>query len=611
MEFLVLGPLEVWRDGQPIEVRGSKRRALLALLIVHANEVVRSDRLVDALWGERSPGNASAALQNHISRLRKDLGGDILITKPWGYVIRADPQSIDLQRFEALLAESRTLPAHQRRERMQEALALWRGPALADVASEPALVTEVARLEELRLSALEQRIDADLELGGDPELVAEIEALVAQHPLRERLRGQLILALYRGGRQAEALEAYRETRRLLVEELGIEPSRELRELEQAILRQDPALGVAPAPHAPPAPDDDRRFRWPKSPLVIAAGALLLAGGGLASAVVLTAGVPAPNSAAPATSHESSPGTEERPSTSTAARTQEQLRPSTAARTQQEQPTTSTVAPARRKRQPSPPAATTAKSDPPTQTPARRSRPPQRPVTRPRQVVTTATKTTTGAKPRTTKPPPTKSEEPFTIADDFSRPVFDPAIWHIVGRDFGGAFDQSNGRLEITLLADAQPDPAWDQVGGHYGTRCQFPGDFDASAEFELITWPSGAGAYAGLSAFFADSAVVRQSSAQWGDRYASWVNGAHGGIPLEDKQGKLRLRRVGAMITTYIWYGGGWRTVVSNRSTGRATLGLQLQADGDEFSHTDVRVAFDNFVVSATEADCPPGSDPP
>lgn len=153
----------------------------------------------------------------------------------------------------------------------------------------------------------------------------------------------------------------------------------------------------------------------------------------------------------------------------------------------------------------------------------------------------------------TKPPPTKTKS-FAIADDFSRPVFDPTIWHIVGRDFGGAFDQSSARLEITLLADAQRDPAWDLVAGHYGTRCQFTGDFDASVEFELLTWLSGAGAFAGLNAFFAGSAVVRQSSAQWGDQYASWVSSVHGGIPLENGHGKLRLRRVGATITTYFWY---------------------------------------------------------
>ncbi|HEV8250525.1 MAG TPA: AfsR/SARP family transcriptional regulator, partial [Gaiellaceae bacterium] len=296
MDFLLLGPLEVRRDGEPVEVRGSKRRALLALLILHANEVVRTDRLVDDLWGEHPPENAAAALQSHVSRLRKHLGADVLVTKPWGYVLRADPQTIDLQLFETLVAEARTLAAQERRERLRDALAVWRGPALADIASEPALVTEVARLEELRLSALEQRIDADLELGGEPGLVAELESLVAKHPLRERLRGQLILALYRAGRQAEALEAYRETRRVLVEELGIEPSPELRELEQAILRQDPALVVAPPPPSAP-PDEPSRWRWPRSPLAIAAAIVFLGAAGGAAALLVSGGRPPEGSAA--------------------------------------------------------------------------------------------------------------------------------------------------------------------------------------------------------------------------------------------------------------------------------------------------------------------------
>lgn len=608
MEFLVLGPLEVRRDGQPVELRGSKRRALLALLVLHANEVVRSDRLVDELWGDKPPRNAPAALQNHVFRLRKDLGPDVLVTKPWGYVLRVDRDRIDLRRFECLVTEARTLPAEERFGRLRDALALWRGPALADVADEPALVSEVARLEELRLSALEQRVDAELELGGHSGLVPELEDLVAQHPLREQLRGQLILGLYRAGRQAEALETYRETRRVLIEELGIEPSPELRELERAILRQDPALAVSPAPpgSAPPA-DEERRFRWPRSPLVLAAAALLLAGGGAAAAVAVTRGGPGPSSAA---------STIPRRSTTT---------------TQAKQQATSTVAPEQRPRTLPPnrppattseihvaPKATTAQPPPPPEQPADRqrpaittaqSRPPrQQPSGGQLPAVTTAPQTTTKAKPPT-KPTPRKTE-PFTIADDFSRPVLDPTIWHIIGRDFGGLFDQSNGRLEITLLADAQPDPAWDTVGGHYGTRCRFTGDFDASVDFELLTWRRGTGAYAGLNAFFADSAVLRQSSAQWGDQYASWVSSVNGAIPLEDMRGKLRLRRVGARITTYFWYGGGWRRIVSGTSTGPATLGLQVQADGDEFSHTEVRVAFDNFVVKATEADCPPGSDP-
>jgi DNA-binding SARP family transcriptional activator len=218
---------------------------VLALLVLHANEVVRTERLVDEIWRERRPANASAALQNHISRLRKDLGAEVLVTKPWGYVLRTDPGGIDLCRFERLIAEARPLAARDRRRLLAEALALWRGPALADLAEEPALAVDRARLDELRLAAIEQRVDADLEVGANHGLIAELEALVAAHPLRERMRGQLILALYRAGRQADALETYRETRRVLVEELGIEPSSELRELERAILRQDPALAARP------------------------------------------------------------------------------------------------------------------------------------------------------------------------------------------------------------------------------------------------------------------------------------------------------------------------------------------------------------------------------
>jgi len=233
MEFRLLGPLDVQREGAPLEVRGSKRRALLAFLVLHANEVVRRDRLIDELWGERPPTNATAALHNHVSRLRKDLGGNVLVSKPWGYVLRADPAKVDVQRFESLVAEAKPLAARDRRAKLADALALWRGPALADLGHEPSLAVEIARLEDMRLSALEQRIDADLELGSHAQLVLELETLIGEHPLRERLRGQLILALYRSGRQAEALETYRETRRLLVDELGIEPSAELREIGRA------------------------------------------------------------------------------------------------------------------------------------------------------------------------------------------------------------------------------------------------------------------------------------------------------------------------------------------------------------------------------------------
>jgi WD40 repeat protein/DNA-binding SARP family transcriptional activator len=255
MEFKILGPLEVWDAGRRVHVRGTKRRATLALLLVNANEVVGTDRFVDVLWGADAPGNAISALHNHISRLRKELGSDVLASEGWGYVLRTDPETIDFHRFERLAAEARALPATEKAERLAEALALWRGPALADLALEDGLSTDLARLEERRLAVLEQRVDADLEVGTVGGLVGELEALIPQNPFREHLRWQLILALYRGGRQAEALEAYRDTRRLLAEQLGLEPSAELRDLERAILSQDPALD---APTAIPPPDGPGR-----------------------------------------------------------------------------------------------------------------------------------------------------------------------------------------------------------------------------------------------------------------------------------------------------------------------------------------------------------------
>jgi DNA-binding SARP family transcriptional activator len=290
MEFRVLGPLEVRRAGEVVDVRGSKRRALLALLILHANEVIPSERLIDELWGGRPPANASAALHNLVWRLRKDLGSELLVTKPWGYLLRIDPETVDLHRFDLLVRDAKPLPAGERRAKLAEALGLWRGPALTGLEHEPSLSVEIARLQDLRLVALEQRIDADLELGAHEEVVPELEALVGEHPLRERPRGQLILALYGSGRQAEALEACRETRRVLVDELGIEPSPELRELERAILRQDPALASStPVEPAEMVAGPPPRSRWPRSPLVIAAGLGLLAAGGATAGLLLTEG----------------------------------------------------------------------------------------------------------------------------------------------------------------------------------------------------------------------------------------------------------------------------------------------------------------------------------
>jgi DNA-binding SARP family transcriptional activator len=244
MEFRLLGPLEVVEHDRLLALGGVKQRSLLAILLLHANEVVSSDRLIGELWGQTPPSTAAKSVQVYVSRLRKELGVEgRLMTQAPGYILRVDASELDLARFEQLLAEARRADASSAAQKLRRALALWRGPALADLAYEPFAQSEIGRLEELRWVALEQRIDADLAGGRHAELVGELEALINEQPLREHLRYQLMLAFYRSARQAEALAAYREARRELSEELALEPSEELKRLEQAILRQDPALDL--------------------------------------------------------------------------------------------------------------------------------------------------------------------------------------------------------------------------------------------------------------------------------------------------------------------------------------------------------------------------------
>jgi eukaryotic-like serine/threonine-protein kinase len=233
VDFRILGPLEVISDGKALDLGGPKQRALLALLLLEANRVVSSDRLIEALWEETPPPTARKALQVHVANLRKLVGKERLQTRAPGYLLRVAPGELDLTRFRHLREEGK----------LGEALALWRGPALAELAYERFAQPEIERLEELRVVALEERIERDLARGLHAQLVGELERLVSEYPLRERLSSQLMLALYRSGRQAEALDAFQVARRELVEELGIEPGRELRELHQAILNQDPSLDV--------------------------------------------------------------------------------------------------------------------------------------------------------------------------------------------------------------------------------------------------------------------------------------------------------------------------------------------------------------------------------
>jgi YVTN family beta-propeller protein len=303
VEFRALGDLQVVEDGQALALGPHQQRAVLALLVLSAGEVVSSDRLIEALWGEHPPASAAKTVQVYISRLRKTLNGapasssgGLIVTVDHGYVLRVDPGQVDVRAFEGLLDRGREAFADREFDAaatvLRQALGLWRGAPLADFTFDAFAAGDIARLQELRLEALEIRIDAELALGRHSALVAELEALTTEHPLRERLRAARMLALYRCGREPEALALYRETRRLLVDELGMEPSPALRELHDAILRQDPALEAPPAPQPPGDAGGDGRGRRRRRAAVVAA-ALALAGGVAAVIGLLAPGATAP------------------------------------------------------------------------------------------------------------------------------------------------------------------------------------------------------------------------------------------------------------------------------------------------------------------------------
>jgi DNA-binding SARP family transcriptional activator len=246
LEFRILGPLEVSAEGEPIVVGGRRQRALLAALLLRAGHVVSTDRLVHDLWGEQPPRAALAALHNAVAKLRGQLGAEVLERRSPGYVLGIAREQIDAHLFESALGTARTAGAEERAHLLTNALALWRGPPLAEFAFDDFAQAEIRRLEELRLVAVEERIEADLELGRHGELVGELEALVAENPLRESFRRQLMLALYRAGRQAEALEVYQDARTRFVDELGIEPGPELKRIQSDILRQEAGLALSSA-----------------------------------------------------------------------------------------------------------------------------------------------------------------------------------------------------------------------------------------------------------------------------------------------------------------------------------------------------------------------------
>jgi YVTN family beta-propeller protein len=280
VDFRILGPLEITGGDGPLSLpAGRGQRAVVLYLLLHRNEVVPTDRLIDALWPNEPPATAQKMVQVYVSQLRKSLG-DRLVTRSPGYVLEAGEHEVDAARAEALGREARNLAAAEALPVLEQALGAWRGEPLLDVRYDDFAQAEIARLEELRLALVERRIDTELELGDDRELVPELEQLVAEHPLRERFRAQLMTALYRSGRQGDALAVFQDARRVLLDELGLEPGDELRRLQRAILEHDPQL-TAPKPLA------ERVLQRPR--LLALLGALLVVGAVAAAAVELTRG----------------------------------------------------------------------------------------------------------------------------------------------------------------------------------------------------------------------------------------------------------------------------------------------------------------------------------
>jgi DNA-binding SARP family transcriptional activator len=593
VEFRILGPVEALDEGKPLPIGGPRQRALLALLLLHANETVSSDRLIDDLWAAEQPKDPHTALQNQVSRLRKALDGRIT-GQSHGYMIRVEPGELDLDRFEGYVAEAAELDATERARGLHDALALWHGAPLSNVAHEPFAELESARLEELRLAALEERINADLELGRHADLVGELQTLVGEHPLRERPRGQLMLALYRCGRQAEALDVFRRGRQLLVEELGLEPSAELKELEAAILRQDSDL-IVPSPRRRGVAEVETTRHARRRRTLIAALAVLA----LVVPSLVLAMIDGDESPTPAPAAETTP-----PAPPQSAR---RVAPSTTnAATERSQPRSRTKAskaarvagPAASQPSPvsalPPPAAARRKAKSPTKA--------KKPAGSPAAARDTTTPSTP---PPPTSPPP--AGEYRKITDDFAN-GFDEKIWHRLITGTGVEAEVRNGRFEVTIGADAVEGGPYKVISGQLGTHCRFPGDFDARLEYELLRWPTANGVQVALAAFFADARVARESY-PGGDYYQS-------SIPPSFKQaeattgtnGTLRLARVNGTLTTYVrTRDGDWQKIDSGQATGVAVLAPAAQSSNQRFGDKDVQVAFDNFVVEGNAINCPPG----
>jgi DNA-binding SARP family transcriptional activator len=575
MDFRILGSLEVWDGERQLDLGGAKRRLLLALLLLHANEVVAADQLVDQLWGERAPGNAAGALQSHVSRLRKELGPDVVGTRAWGYVLRVKPGALDLDRFERLSLDAENLPAGERAGKLREALALWRGSPLADLAFEPSLAGAIARLEELRLTVLENRIDADLESGHEAGLVGELEALITTYPLRERLRAQLILALYRSGRQAEALEVYRETRRVLADELGLEPSPELRELERAILQQDPALRASPVRATVAAVPGVRPGRRRRIYIAACLAILLLAGLGIATSYALTA------STTQAAELTTSAFSLTFPTTAAATYTHTATHPRNA--TDEDHSETRPV----HERSSAAPRTTKHSSARPS--------------------------TTVGNNAHKDKKhrPVTSHPKLITIADDFPGSTLNALIWNPYYGGTGSSLAVGNGQLVFSIAGNATFDPQYHWAGSGIKTTCIFPGAFDARIDYKLLQWPQEGSTLAVVAYGGGNVEQIQRISAPWGNGYNGGPNGVGGTVvPFPDQTGSLRLSRSHGIVRSEFLHNNRWTVIDRIASSVPIDLEVSVFSGPNSWQQQDISAAVENFVVTAPRADCPPGSNP-
>jgi DNA-binding SARP family transcriptional activator len=602
MRFVLLGPVGVSGGHAPAKLDGPRVKALLAYLLLHANHPVSTTELLDALWGEDVPRSGATAVQNTIARLRRSVG-ERVVTVGSGYLVRVEPGELDLLEFRELVAGATGAAPRERAETLREALALWIGAPLGGVESAAYAGRETAALEDERLAAVSGRIDAELELGQHAELVPLLSNLAAEHPLDERFRRQLIVALYRSGRQAAALDVYRETRRLLMDELGLEPSASLRALERSVLTQDPALDPPQTgAEAVPAPAVGQvavvnAQRRPGRVGVGVLTALAVGTAGAALAVALTRS-DGPTLAEGATTivsvstiHSTAPAAT-RPRLHTVPRRR----------------ATTTTQPRRPRKHPvavplvthavistrdrTTTAVTTNVVTPRTTTP------------RPRTQPQTTTRAKTTPRPTTTAPAVGRV---YVIADNFTEPGIDLAVWHLASHGSGVTVSEQNGRLEFAI----DNAPTFDGQFGtdqHYGTQCELEGDFDATVDFQLLDWPAGNGVNLSFGLY------VPPPNESWlfierrGASAAGGVEGygATGGgwADTSDASGSLRLRRRGAFVTMYYRYRSSWTSIGSIRQPNPGNLVLSLNTNTPQFGFRPATAAMDNFTMTADGVAC-------